>query len=574
MASSISFSALDWSVVGLYFALLAGIAVWVALQREKNTADYFLAGRNATWFLIGASIFASNIGAEHLVGLAGSGADTGMAFAHWELHSYLCIVLGWIFAPYFLRSNVFTTPEFLEKRYTPATRTALSLIFLVSYILTKASVTIYAGAITIKTILGYNTIDLPVFGDVDFFWFAAFALVILTGIYTVVGGMKAVLWTEAFQAPLLLIGSIFILVIGLDMIGGLDALKAANSDTISLWRPLNDAGGQTWVPRDLSFLFDESVTPWLGVILASPIIGLWYWCTDQYIVQRVLTARNLQHARRGAIFAGYLKLFPIFIFLIPGMIAVALKQMGVEGFADMERPDEAFPRLASQLLPEGLRGLILAGMLAAVMSSLASLFNSTATLFTVDFYKRLRPQVSEKHLVNVGRVATVVVVVAGIAWIPIMQQIGGGQLYGYLQTVQALLAPSIAAVFMLGIASKHVSPYSGFIGIVSGFVLGMSRLFLQASHEMAGIEYPGFIQTFVDINWLYFSFILFVFTCILIFVVSAFTPKASDEALAGLTMDTLTPEHKAEVRASYSNWDIIHSVIILGIIAGIYWVFW
>jgi len=570
---SVYFSTLDWAVVGLYFLLIAGIATWVALQKEKDTSDYFLASRDATWFLIGASIFASNIGAEHLVGLAGSGAGTGMAFAHWELHSYFLIVLGWVFAPFYLRSKIFTTPEFLEKRYTPGTRTALSLIFLASYILTKASVTIYAGAITIKTILGYNSIHLPGFGEVDFFWFSAFALVIVTGIYTVVGGMKAVLWTEGLQAPLLLIGSIVILLVGLSKIGGLDALRAANADTFSLWRPLHQAGGTSWLPTDLSFLFDTSATPWLGVVLGSPIIGLWYWCTDQYIVQRVLTARNLPQARRGAIWAGYLKLFPVFIFLIPGMIAVALKNMGVDGFADMQRPDEAFPRLAAHLLPQGLRGLVLAGMLAALMSSLASLFNSTATLFTVDFYERLHPKASEAHLVNVGRAATVAVVVAGLAWIPIMQRIGGGQLYGYLQNVQSLLAPAIAAVFMVGIFSKYVSPISGFVGIVSGFVIGMARLFMQVAHEMGGTEF-GALQWFVDINWLYFCFLLFVFTCVLIFVVSAFTPKASDEHLAGLTFSTISKEQKAEVHHGVTVSDVVHSGIVLAIVTAIYIYFW
>jgi len=569
----VNFSMLDWAVVGLYFLIIAGIAIWVALQGEKDTSDYFLASRDVTWFLIGASIFASNIGAEHLVGLAGSGAGTGMAFAHWELHSYFLIVLGWVFAPFYLRSRIFTTPEFLEKRYTPGTRTALSLIFLAAYILTKASVTIYAGAITIKTILGYDTIDLPMFGPVDFFWFSAFALVIVTGVYTVVGGMKAVLWTEGMQAPLLLIGSIVILLVGLNQIGGLDALRAANADTISLWRPLQQAGGATWVPTDLSFLFDSSETPWLGVVLGSPIIGLWYWCTDQYIVQRVLTARNLSQARRGAIWAGYLKLFPVFIFLIPGMIAVALKNMGVDGFADMERPDEAFPRLAAHLLPDGLRGLVLAGMLAALMSSLASLFNSTATLFTVDFYERLHPKASEAHLVRVGRAATVVVVVAGIAWIPIMQRIGGGQLYGYLQNVQSLLAPAIAAVFMLGIFSKYVSPISGLVGIVAGFVIGMLRLGMQVAHEMGGAEF-GALQWFVDINWLYFCFLLFVFTCALIFVVSAFTPKASDEHLNGLTYGTISPEQRAEVHSGTTVSDVVHSGIVLAIVAAIYVYFW
>jgi SSS family solute:Na+ symporter len=583
VGQAIQFSSLDWAVVGLYFLVIAGIAVWVAMKREKDTTDYFLAGRNATWFLIGASIFASNIGAEHLVGLAGSGAGSGMALGHYELHSYLALTLGWIFAPFYLRSGIFTTPEFLEKRYTPGTRTTLSLIFLVSYILTKASVTIYAGALTITTILGYGDgrmLELPFFGPVDFFWFSAFALVIVTGIYTVVGGMKAVLWTEGIQAPLLLIGSLVILVVGLQQIGGIDALRAANAENIHLWRPLNDAQGTTWLPRDWSFLFDAGETPWLGILLASPIVGLWYWCTDQYIAQRVLTAKNLKEARRGTIWAGYLKLFPVFIFLLPGMIAVALAQQGYPGFADWDyanNGDQAFPRLASALLPDGLRGLVLAGMLAALMSSLASLFNSTATLFTVDFYKRLRPQSTERHLVNVGRYATVAVVLAGMAWIPFLQSLGKGSLYNYLQLVQSLLAPSIAAVFMLGIFSSFVSPRAGLVGIAAGFVVGMSRLALIIASDLAernGDALPAALQAFADINWLYFSFFLFLFTCGLIFAVSAVTKKASKEQLSGLTYSSITPEQRAEDRKSYGTWEIAHTAIILAIIAGVYIYFW
>ena len=572
-AAAVTFSGLDWAVVAAYFAVIAGIAIRVALQKEKDTEDYFLASRSAGWFLIGSSIFASNIGAEHLVGLAGTGAGSGMAFAHWELHSYLCVVLGWVFAPFYLRSGVFTTPEFLERRYTPATRTVLSLIFIVAYVLTKASVTIYAGAIAISTILGYQpgqTIALPLVGAVDYFWFSAFALVVVTGLYTVTGGMKAVLWTEGIQAPLLLIGSLVILAKGLAEVGGLDGLRAANPDTIHLWRPLATTPETQGFP---GFLFDPSETPWLGVMLASPIIGLWYWCTDQYIVQRVLTAKNLKEARRGTLWAGYLKLFPIFIFLIPGMIAVALKQQGVAGFADMTRPDEAFPRLVSYLLPEGLRGLVLAGMLAALMSSLASLFNSTATLFTVDFYKRMRPRVSEAHLVNVGRVATVAVVGAGMAWIPFLQSLGSGSLYGYLQLVQSLLAPSIAAVFMLGIFSRRVSPISGLVGISAGFVLGMSRLGLIVAGD-AGVDLGGPLRLLAEVNWLYFSFLLFAFTCALIVVVSLVTPPASPEQLANLTFGTITAEQRTRERDDYGFWEIAHSIVILAIIAGVYVAFW
>jgi len=570
--TAVTFSPLDWTIVALYFVANTAICVWCALMKERDTADYFLASRTAGWFLIGSSIFASNIGAEHLIGLAGSGADSGMAFAHWELHSYLVLVLGWVFAPFYLRANIFTTPEFLERRYTPATRTVLSLIFFVSYILTKASVTIFAGAFAIQTILGYQSVQLPVLGEVDFFWFAAFSLVTITGVFVVLGGMKSVLWTEAMHVPVLLTGSIVLLIVGLSQIGGIDALRAANPETIHLWRPLSTTPATQGFP---GFLFDPSSTPWLGVLLTSPIIGLWYWCTDQYIVQRVLTARGLREARRGTMFAAYLKLAPVFIFLLPGMIAVALFKQGAPGFESIgANPQGAFPVLVSNLLPVGLRGLVLAGMLSALMSALASLFNSTATLFTVDFYKRLRPQSSERHLVLVGRLATAVVILLGMAWIPFLQDLGKGQLYTYLQLVQSLLAPSIAAVFMLGIFSRGVTPLSGLIGIVSGFVLGMLRLVLQATHEMYGIEWPGPVQAFVDINWLYFSFLLFVFTCVLIFAVSAVTTKAPPEQLAGLTYGSVTREQDAATRASYGFWEIFHTAVVLAIIAGIYIYFW
>ena len=570
--TAVTFSTLDWTIVALYFVANTAICVWCALMKERDTTDYFLASRTAGWFLIGSSIFASNIGAEHLIGLAGSGADSGMAFAHWELHSYLVLVLGWVFAPFYLRANIFTTPEFLERRYTPATRTVLSLIFFVSYILTKASVTIFAGAFAIQTILGYQSLQLPVLGEVDFFWFAAFSLVTITGVFVILGGMKSVLWTEAMHVPVLLTGSIVLLVVGLSQIGGLDALRAANPETIHLWRPLSTTPATQGFP---GFLFDPSSTPWLGVLLCSPIIGLWYWCTDQYIVQRVLTARDLREARRGTVFAAYLKLAPVFIFLLPGMIAVALFKQGAPGFESIgANPQGAFPVLVSNLLPVGLRGLVLAGMLSALMSALASLFNSTATLFTVDFYKRLRPQSSERHLVLVGRLATAVVILLGMAWIPFLQDLGKGQLYTYLQLVQSLLAPSIAAVFMLGIFSRGVTPHSGLIGIVTGFVVGMLRLVLQAMHEMYHIEWPGFVQAFVDINWLYFSFLLFVFTCVLIFAVSAVTKKAPPEKLAGLTFGSVTQEQDAATRASFGFWEIFHSGVILAIIAGIYIYFW
>src|SRR5262245_32549371 len=565
--TAVSFGTLDWIVVGAYFVLNTAICVWAALQKEKDTADYFLASRSAGWFLIGSSIFASNIGAEHLIGLAGSGAGSGMAFAHWELHSWLVLVLSWIFAPFYLRGSIFTTPEFLERRYTPGTRTLLSVIFLASYILTKASVTIFAGAFAIQTILGWQTITLPIFGEVDFFWFSAAFLVIITGVFVIAGGMLSVLWTEAMHVPVLLTGSAVLLFVGLHEIGGWHALLAANPDNLHLWRPLSTTTGTQGFP---GFLFDPGETPWLGVLLCSPIIGLWYWCTDQYIVQRVLSARGLKQARRGTIFAAYLKLAPVFIFLIPGMIAVALFRQKYPGFESIgTNPQGAFPVLVSNLLPIGLRGLVLAGRLSALMSALASLFNSTATLFTVEFYERLRPESSERHLVFVGRVATAAVVIIGMIWIPIMQSMSK-QLYSYLQLVQSLLAPGIAAVFMAGIFSRRVTPKSGFVGLAFGFSFGMLRLFLQALHQSAGIDWPGPIQAFVDINWLYFSFLLFVATCLVIAAVSKFTPSASIEQIAGLTYKSVSAQQTESDRQSYGFWEVFHTCVIAGIIIAIY----
>jgi SSS family solute:Na+ symporter len=346
-----------------------------------------------------------------------------------------------------------------------------------------------------------------------------------------------------------------------------------DGDQTHLWRPITEQGFP-------GFLFDKSGFPWLGVLLASPIIGLWYWCTDQYIVQRVLSAKGLAHARRGAIFAGYLKLFPVFIFLLPGMVYIAMGQQGQldlgacdPALGEGRNCDSVFAVLVGELLPDGLRGMVIAGLLAALMSSLASLFNSSATLFTVDFYKKWRPQSTEPHLVTVGRIATAAVVVLGIVWIPVMSSIAD-YLYQYLQVVQSLIAPAIAAVFMMGIFSRSMTPKSGLIGLVAGFVLGMTRLGLLIARDNFGVELTGPFAVMADINWLYFCFLLFVFTCLLMVVVSMVTAKPTSEQLVGLTYGSITPEQKAEVKASYNTMDIVHSVIVVGIIVAVYIYFW
>ncbi len=549
-----SFGVLDWVVLGLFMLALLGIVVWVALQKEDDTEDYFLAGRNAGWLVIGASIFASNIGSEHLVGLASAGAENGFAMAHWELQSWIILMLAWIFVPFYWRTRIFTTPEFLERRYSPETRTFFSFISLVSYVLTKVSVTVFAGGLAIQEIFGIDRM----FG-VDFFWIAAIGLVILTGIYTVVGGMKAVLWTSVLQTPVLLLGSIIILFAGLTQLG-------AGQGLLEGWATMSEVSGQR---MHLFRPADDPEFPWPAVIGGSIIIGLWYWCTDQYIVQRVLSARNMTQARRGAIFGGYLKLFPVFIFLVPGMIAFALAE---QGLLDLSAgPNAAFPVLVRELLPAGVKGIVLGGAIAALMSSLASLFNSSATLFTVDFYERMRPGRTQRHYLNVGRIATAVVVLLGVAWVPVIPLLGDS-LYEALQKVQGLIAPSIVAVFFLGIFSSRITPAAGYFGLIIGFCAGMLRLVLDLSPQLAASN--AFFNSIQTMNWLYYCCALLIFTILVMFAISLMTKAKTAAELGGLTLGSTTPEQREEVRESWSGWDVFHSAVIVGIIALIYVVFW
>lgn len=558
---------LDWIVLGLFFLGLIGIIVWVVRQKEKDTSDYFLAGRDATWLAIGASIFASNIGSEHLVGLAGAGASSGMAMAHWEIQGWLILILGWLFVPFYARSGVFTMPEFLERRYNSQSRSFLSIISLVSYVLTKVAVTVYAGGVVFKDVFGIEAIRIGAL-EVDFFWVSAIGLVLITGLYTTFGGMKAVLYTSVLQTPILLLGSVAILVIGLIKLGGWNEMM-----TICQAVPTNEYGdNMTSLIRSHS----DANFPWTGVLLGSAIIGFWYWCTDQFIVQRVLSGRDQKQARRGSIFGAYLKLTPVFIFLIPGMIAFALtKKIDPETqqpMLDLANSDAAFSTLVRELLPKGFTGIVVGGILAALMSSLASLFNSSAMLFTIDFYQKYRPGASEKHYVTVGRLATVVIVVLGILWIPVMKGLGQ-VLYAYLQDVQSLLAPGIAAVFLLGVMSKRTTPAAGYTGLLAGFALGMLRLGLKIYYGDTVCD--GFIyQLIVAPNWLHYEIALFLIVISLMVIVSYFTEAKDPATIRGLYFGSATPEQRAETRNSWNHWDIFHSAVVITVVLVFYAYFW
>jgi len=550
---------LDWIVIAGYFALIGWVAWWYG-RHQKDTTDYFLAGRNAGWITIGACIFTSNIGSEHIVGLAGQGASTGMAMAHWELHAWVLIMLAGLFVPFYYKSGVETIPQFLEKRFNARARWILSVVSLVAYVFTKVSVTVYAGAIVFQALLP------DTFGSPErAFWIGAFATVAITGVYTVFGGMRAIMATSTPQAVIILFGSFVITYIGLSKLGGwgeLVSMAKQNSANFALWRPLSDP----------SF-------PWLGVLVASPIIGIWYWCTDQYIVQRALSAKDLATARRGALFGGLLKVWPVLIFLIPGMIGWALHQKGIitlppkivggEVVAAIDG-DRVFPTLVTALLPSGIRGLIVACLLAALMSSLASLFNSSASLFTVDVYEKLRPGQSQKHLLNVGRIATAVVVGLGIVWIPVMAKISQGGLYQYLQSVQGYLAPPITAVFLLGLFWKRVNAAGAVWGLGGGFVLGMAKLTIQTFYGKGKLENPAFLAAIGDFNFLYATGVLMVASIILMVVASLLTPPPPPEKIHDLTYGSIHQDAADEIRKSWDAGNIFMAALILVLVGGMY----
>ena len=537
---------LDWIVLGIYFFALIGVAVWVFIQKNNNTEDYFLAGRNAGWFVIGASIFASNIGSEHVVGLAGTGFESGTPMAHYELHAWIVLLLGWLFLPFYIRSGVYTTPEFLEKRFDSRSRWFLSVFSLLAYVLTKVSITIYAGGIVVSELLG-----IP-------FWYGAIGVVIFTGIYTVIGGLKAVIYTETLQTVILIFGSLLVTILGLYEVGGWGQLRetvtSVSPDHFDMWRPISDPN-----------------FPWTGMLIGGTIVGIWYWCTDQYIVQRTLAANNITIARRGAIFGAYLKLLPILIFLVPGIIAFALTLQQPETYI-VDRADRAFPMLVKTLLPVGIKGLVAGGLMAALMSSLASVFNSCSTIFTIDIYKKIKPDMSEKSLIKIGKIATFVIVLLGIIWIPIMDKIGGGVMYQYLQNVQSYIAPPVTAVFLLGIIWRRVTSDGAIYTLVSGLILLILRLGSEIYFQeeiLSGTGGHGIAFTFATINFAHMAIFMFIFSVFICISVSLMTVQPDYGKIEGLSFGTMTHQMKKEFQNSFNKTDLILSLVLVVLVISV-----
>ena len=575
----------DWIAIGMYFVLLLVVAWWVILRRRDTADDYFLAGRNLGWWVVGASIFASNIGSEHLVGLAGSGCTDGVAMAHYELHAWCLLILAWVFVPFYARSKVFTMPEFLERRFSPSSRWVLSIISLVGYVLTKIAVGVFAGGVVFRTLLPELQLNLG-FVVMDSFWIGSFLVIILTGIYTVLGGLRAVVYTDAVQTVVLVFGSVLVTIFGLKALGGWGQLReVCGSDMFNLWKPLIPAGMEgTWEPvmseTKIAWYFNGNY-PWLGMLFCAPIIGLWYWCTDQYIVQRALGAPNEREARRGSIWASFLKLLPVFIFIIPGMICFALAKSGkiaelqeslyTAGVLDSEKSQAAFPLLVKHILPPGVRGLVVAGLLAALMSSLSSVFNASSTLFTMDFYSKLKPDVSGAQLVWMGRIATTVMVIIGLFWVPVIQ--GARGLYHYLQAVQGYLAPPIFVVFFLGIFSKRLNSKGCLAALIVGFLLGVFRLAVDTPVKLIeDFQYQegSLLWIVSNIYFQYYSVFIFLVCVIVMIAVSWWTSVPSYERISGLTYGTLNEEHRRLSRGSWDWRDVAASVAVLAVILAAY----
>ena len=597
-AGGSTLTGLDWLAIAFYFSILLGVAWWVVKRRKDTAADYFLAGRNLSWWIIGASIFASNIGSEHIVGLAGSGAQQGVTMAHYELHAWCLLVLAWVFVPFYLRSMVFTMPEFLERRFSTPSRYVLSVVSLVTFVVTKIAVGIYAGGVVFATLLPEMHI-----GSINSFWIGSVAVIALTGLYTALGGMRAVAYNDAVQVTVLIGGSALLTFYGLHVLGGWHELrKICGSEMFNLWKPFIPVGVEgSWAPvleKDTAGTlvkeawYFNGAFPWVGMAICAPVIGLWYWCTDQYIVQRALGAPNEKIARQGSIFAAFLKLFPVYLFIIPGLICFALAKSGkVPGLAPVYDPatghatqvagQAAFPMMVKYMLPAGLRGIVVAGLLSALMGSLAGVFNACSTLFTVDLYQKWKPQASQHELVRMGRTATIALVLIAFLWIPVIQ--GAEGLYTYLQSVQGYLAPPVFVVFFFGVFWKRLNAKGAFCAMMVGFAIGLFRMFVDTpvALKMFGYEdaaktiakgYPehSFLWIVNNINFQYFSILITIVSAVVMVVVSYMTAQPNYDRIKNLSFGTKTVEDRQTTLHSWSWREVAASIFILVCILGAY----
>ncbi|XP_064164359.1 sodium/glucose cotransporter 1 [Anguilla rostrata] len=526
----------DISVIVIYFLVVLAVGIWAMLSTNRGTVGgFFLAGRSMVWWPIGASLFASNIGSGHFVGLAGTGAAAGIAIGGFEWNALVVVViLGWLFVPIYIKAGVVTMPEYLKKRFGgQRIRIYLSVLSLLLYVFTKISADMFSGAIFINQALGLNI------------YLAVVLLLMITALYTVTGGLAAVIYTDTLQAIIMVIGSFILMGYAFNAVGGYENFVDKYMNAIpTLVSP--NISASCYTPRPDSFhIFRDPLTgdmPWPGLVFGLTILATWYWCTDQVIVQRCLSAKNLSHVKAGCILCGYLKLLPMFIMVFPGMISRIL-YTDVVACAIPEECKKycgttvgctniAYPKMVVDLMPRGLRGLMLSVMLASLMSSLTSIFNSASTLFTMDIYTKIRRTASEKELMIAGRLFILALIGVSIAWIPIVQTAQSGQLFDYIQSITSYLGPPIASVFLLAIFCKRVNEPGAFYGLVIGLLIGLSRMLAEFAFGTGSCASPSNCPKIIcGVHYLYFAILLFGITCLLVLGISLMTKPIEDKYL-------------------------------------------
>ncbi|XP_006894882.1 PREDICTED: low affinity sodium-glucose cotransporter-like [Elephantulus edwardii] len=529
-------NAADISVIVIYFVVVMAVGFWAMLKTNRSTVGgFFLAGREISWWPMGASLFASNIGSNHFVGMAGTGAASGIAIAALEWNALvMLLVLGWIFVPIYIKAGVVTSPEYLKKRFGgKRLNIYFSVLSLFFSVILMISGNIFSGAIFIKLALG---LDL---------YLAIFILLAITALYTVTGGLASVIYTDTLQTIIMLIGSFILMGFAFAEVGGYESFieKYMNAIPSVVQGDNLTISSECYTPQADSFhIFRDAVTgdiPWPGMIFGITINGLWYWCADQVIVQRCLSGKNMSHVKAACIMCGYLKLLPMFLMVMPGMISRILypdmvacvvpsecmKHCGTE----VGCSDYAYPLLVMELMPNGLRGLMLSVMLASLMSSLTSVFNSASTLFTMDLYTKMRKQASEKELLIAGRLFIILLIAISILWIPLLQMSQNGQLMQYLASINSYLAPPVGAVYLLAIFCKRVNEQGAFWGLLIGLVIGLIRMIAEFAYGTGSCTAPSNCPTIIcGVHYFYFSIILFCVTLLVVLGVSLVTKPIPD----------------------------------------------
>ncbi|GFS29893.1 hypothetical protein TNIN_447321 [Trichonephila inaurata madagascariensis] len=532
-------------------------------SKRDSVSGYFLASRSMHWIPVGASLFASNIGSGHFIGLTGSGASSGIGIAGFELNAmFVVLILGWFFVPVYMASGVYTMPEYLRKRFGgQRIRIYLSVLALLLYVFTKISADLYAGAIFIN-----QSVKLDLYGSV-------LSLLAIAALFTIAGGLSAVMWTDFAQTILMLVGALALSVLSIAKVGGYSDLvkgfgEISVNDSYVGFSSNNESCSA--VPKNYMSLLRSPTDPQLpgtGMIFGLTISAVWYWCSDQVIVQRALSAKDLSHAKGGCILAGYLKLLPLFLFVLPGMAARILypnevacsnpvKCKEICG-SELGCTNVAYPKLVLDLMPAGARGLMISVMLAALMSSLTSIFNSSSTIFTMDIWRRIRKGASETELLIVGRLFVLILVVISIVWIPIIQAAQNSQLFHYIQSVTSFLAPPVCAVYILAIISKRVNEQGAFWGLMVGLAVGLIRFIWEFSYTVPSCasQLPDPRPDIISkVHYLHFGIILFLISCIVTIVVSYATQPI---AMMHLPRLLFWNRHSKDVRVEITKKNIV-----------------